>query len=89
MAFLRRTHTCGELREVHIGQMVVLNGWVNTCRTHNNDIFIDLRHIHDLEARLMSIFTYWKAHADFKNQKMDGVKAAYDKYIRPSVHHLW
>jgi aspartyl-tRNA synthetase len=39
----RRTHTCGELRESHIGQSVTLNGWVNTSRTHANQVFIDLR----------------------------------------------
>ena len=32
MANLRRTHTCGELRDTHVGQIVILNGWVNTYR---------------------------------------------------------
>jgi aspartyl-tRNA synthetase len=40
---LRRTHTCGELRPQHIGQTVVLNGWVNTTRAYNDQVFIDLR----------------------------------------------
>src|SRR5262245_61084250 len=43
MAHWRRTHTCGDLRESHVGQTVWLNGWVNTYRSYNDQIFIDLR----------------------------------------------
>jgi aspartyl-tRNA synthetase len=43
MAFSRRTHTCGELRESHIGQSVILNGWVNTYRAQQYQVFVDLR----------------------------------------------
>jgi aspartyl-tRNA synthetase len=43
MATWQRTHNCGELREAHIGQTVVLNGWVNTDRSYNDQVFIDLR----------------------------------------------
>src|SRR5262245_39304772 len=39
----RRTRTCGELRESDIGQTVTLNGWVNTARAYNDQVFIDLR----------------------------------------------
>src|SRR5438067_3222476 len=43
MARVRRTQTCGELRESHIGQSVTLNGWVNTYRAYNDQVFVDLR----------------------------------------------
>jgi aspartyl-tRNA synthetase len=43
MAFQRRTHTCGELRDAHVGQSVTLNGWVHTYRTYNDQVFVDLR----------------------------------------------
>ena len=46
MADWQRTHTCGELRSVHEGARVTLNGWVNTSRGYNSQVFIDLRDRH-------------------------------------------
>ncbi|NNL20425.1 MAG: aspartate--tRNA ligase [Ignavibacteriaceae bacterium] len=43
MNFNIRTHTCGELRKINVGENIVLNGWVARRRDLGNLIFIWLR----------------------------------------------
>jgi len=38
-----RSHTCGALRESHIGEIARLSGWCHRIRDHGGVLFIDLR----------------------------------------------
>jgi hypothetical protein len=39
------------------------------------DLFIDMTHLDDLEARLLAIFRFWQQRADARYQQMDGKPA--------------
>jgi aspartyl-tRNA synthetase len=74
---LKRTHTCGDLTGEHVGQTVVLDGWVDAWRDFGGLVFIDLRDRYgvtqvvfepDAGAELQS-----RAH-ELRNEYVIGVK---------------
>ena len=74
---MRRTHTCGELRDTDVDTQVVLMGWVQRRRDHGGVIFIDFR---DREGITQIVFNpevapevHAKAH-DLRSEFVLGVK---------------
>ncbi|MCP4116667.1 MAG: aspartate--tRNA ligase [Desulfobacteraceae bacterium] len=74
---MRRTHTCGELRETDVDTQVVLMGWVQRRRDHGGVIFIDFR---DRDGITQIVFNpevapevHAKAH-DLRSEFVLGVK---------------
>ncbi len=62
----KRTHTCGDLNASHIGELVILNGWVNTVRLHGQVVFVDIR---DRYGKTQIIFNSEDYPGDFEAVK--------------------
>lgn len=68
-----RTHTCGELRKKHVGEHVVLKGWVKSWRDHGGCLFIDLR---DRYGFSQVVFNYGELGSEY-----GGANAIRDEYV--------
>ncbi len=57
-----KTHSCGELRLVHVGEIVTLAGWVNRRRDMGGVIFIDLR---DIDGKTQVVINAGRSQTGF------------------------
>jgi aspartyl-tRNA synthetase len=77
----QRTHRCGDLRKVDIGQSVRLAGWVNNTRDHGGLTFIDLRDHTGLVQLRLNPDHAAAAHATARTVHNEDVVAAEGKVV--------
>ena len=74
---LLRTHHCGELRKSHVGQQVVLCGWVNRYRNLGGLHFIDVRDKYGLtQLSFDEYFSKGKSPDELKEYALESVLMA-------------
>ena len=72
---MARTHRCGELNTRHVGERVVLNGWVQRRRDHGTVLFIDLRDRHGITQIVFNAETAPQAHEQAQKLRNEDVIA--------------
>lgn len=79
---MKRTNTCGELREKDLKKEVILAGWVQHRRDHGGVIFIDLRDRYGLTQIVFDPKNNKKPHAIAENLSREDVIQVKGK-VRP------
>ncbi len=79
---LRRTHPCGVLRTDHVGDEVVLAGWVHRRRDHGGVVFVDLRDRSGIVQIVFKPDTSSQAHG-----RADALRSEFVVAIRGRVAH--
>lgn len=72
LAGLKRTHRCEEIGADHIGQEVILNGWVQKRRDLGGVIFVDLR---DRSGIVQLVFNHETLKESF--EKAESIRSEY------------
>ncbi|MGH9405214.1 MAG: aspartate--tRNA ligase [Terriglobia bacterium] len=78
----QRTHTCGELRECHAGQRVLLAGWVARRRDLGGLIFLDLRDHTGVTQIVSNVEQSAEAHAKAEHVRPEFVIAVEGEVLR-------
>ncbi len=73
MEKLKRSRTCGELNSAHLGQTVVLAGWVHRHRDLGGLIFVDLR---DREGMTQVVF-----NPDYDAEPLEQAKSLRSEFV--------
>ena len=82
---LKRTHTCGELRQEHVGQRVLLMGWVHRRRDLGGLIFIHLRDREGITQGVFDAEVNAESHAKAQTLRSDFVVAIEGVVVKRDV----
>jgi aspartyl-tRNA synthetase len=87
---LLKSHSCGELRDKHVGKEVALAGWVHRRRDHGGLIFIDLRDREGISQVVFNPEISKKAHKTANELRSEYVAQITGKVAKrpPSTENL-